>query len=194
MPANNDLPVEGGFFVAVVGPSGAGKDTLLNHARNALADRKGVFFVRRVITRAVDGDTEDHTPSTLEEFDKNARDDRFAFHWEAHGLKYGLPIEIDDRIRAGECAVCNGSRAVLPGLSKRYANFLVVSITASPEILADRLAARGRESTVQIRARLERGAGPDDRWPDAVIIDNSGPVEAAGNELVAAILKLASAT
>ncbi|MCP4316060.1 MAG: phosphonate metabolism protein/1,5-bisphosphokinase (PRPP-forming) PhnN [Hyphomicrobiales bacterium] len=183
-------PVEGGAFIAVVGPSGAGKDTLMNFAREALAGRKGVFFVRRVITRPVDGAAEDHTPSTFEEFDRNARDGQFAFHWDAHGLKYGLPSDIDDRIRAGECAVCNGSRAVLQGLSERYANFLVVSITASPQVLVSRLALRGRESTAEIRERLERSAGLQTQWPGAVVVDNSGSVEAAGNELVAAIQKM----
>jgi len=45
------LPIRNGAFVAVVGPSGAGKDTLIAHARDALAGEPQVEFVRRVITR-----------------------------------------------------------------------------------------------------------------------------------------------
>ena len=187
-PQDSQLPVSGGTFVAVVGPSGSGKDTLLNYARRTLADRQDVFFVRRIITRPRDGATEDHTPASVEQFEKDSRDGRFAFHWDAHGLKYGLPAEIDTRIGAGDCAVCNGSRAALRGLSKRYANFLVISVTASRQVLASRLALRGRESSEEIHARLERGAGMQAHWPGAVIVDNSTTIEAAGDQLVAAIL------
>ncbi|MDA4846092.1 phosphonate metabolism protein/1,5-bisphosphokinase (PRPP-forming) PhnN [Hoeflea poritis] len=184
-----DLPVEGGAFVAVVGPSGAGKDTLMNFARDALAGREDVFFVRRVITRPADGATEDHIPATAEAFEAQLKQGKFAFHWPAHGLKYGLPVEIDTRIRAGHCAVCNGSRAALQGLGERYANFTVINITASPDVLAGRLALRGRESEDEILRRLARSANLKVDWPGAIVVDNSGDVETAGRALVAAILE-----
>ena len=49
-----------GVFVAVVGPSGAGKDTLIDYARAHLAGEPDYEFVRRVITRPNDGSSEDH--------------------------------------------------------------------------------------------------------------------------------------
>ena len=39
------------MLVLVVGPSGAGKDTLLDAAKQALADNGRFHFVRRVVTR-----------------------------------------------------------------------------------------------------------------------------------------------
>jgi len=195
MPADTSerqsVPVTGGAFVAVVGPSGCGKDTLINHARRALSSRNNVFFVRRVITRPIDGATEDHIPVTVEQFERKRGDGDFAFHWDAHGLKYGLPVEIDARIRDGDCAVCNGSRAVLEALSRRYAGFQVVSITAAPEKIAQRLARRGRESSDEIRARLERSAELSDTWPGAIIVNNSTTIEAAGDRLVDVIRNVA---
>ncbi len=181
------LPIKGGAFVAVVGPSGAGKDTLLKFARSALADEESVFFVQRVITRPADGRTEDHIPTTMEEFDAAERAGRFAFRWEAHGLKYGLPAEIDERIRAGHTAVCNGSRAALSRLRARYAHFVAINVMARREVLASRLAERGRESREDILRRLERSAALDKSIYDALEIDNSGPIDVAGAALVAAI-------
>ena len=54
------LPIRNGALVAVVGPSGAGKDTLIAHAKAALGDEPQVDFVRRCVTRPSDGQTEDH--------------------------------------------------------------------------------------------------------------------------------------
>ncbi|MCY6382031.1 phosphonate metabolism protein/1,5-bisphosphokinase (PRPP-forming) PhnN [Hoeflea prorocentri] len=191
-PERSTLPgdhaVTRGTFIAVVGPSGAGKDTLMNRARRELTDRSDLFFVRRVITRPADGATENHIPCTPEAFEQKLGNDGFAFHWDAHGLRYGLPIEIDERIAAGHRAVCNGSRAALDGLSRHYANFRVIEITASAEVLANRLAARGRENPEDIRARLERSAVLNARWPGAMVIDNSGDIDTASRALVEAIL------
>ena len=86
-----------GAFVAVVGPSGAGKDTLIGYAKARLAEKgRGRFhFVRRVITRAADGSTEDHDTLSPMAFERAEADGAFALSWEAHGLCYGLPAEID---------------------------------------------------------------------------------------------------
>ena len=187
MKSDMSLPVTGGAFIAVVGPSGAGKDTLLNYARQALADDEDVFFVRRVITRPTDAATEDHIAATPAEFEAAKSAGQFSLTWEAHGLEYGLPIEIDTRIRAGQTAVCNGSRAALGRLQSRYAHFVAINVTARRDVLADRLMARGRESRAEILKRLARSAALDKSLYGALEIDNSGAVEIAGAALVAAI-------
>ena len=182
------LPIRNGAFVAVVGPSGAGKDTLIAHAKAALADEPQVEFVRRVITRVSDGETEDHDTLTDGEFLEALAEGAFALAWEAHGLRYGLPSMIDVAIENGHVAVANVSRGALPALRQRYANVAVVEITADPEILAARLAGRGRESRGEVLARLARTVACDTTGP-AIALDNSGPKEIAGDKLVAIIRK-----
>lgn len=182
------LPIRNGAFVAVVGPSGAGKDTLIAHAKAALADEPQVEFVRRVITRHSDGQTEDHDTLADAEFVEAEGYGAFALAWEAHGLRYGLPASIDRAIGNGHVAIANVSRGALPALRERYANVAVVEVTADPEILAARLAGRGRESRGEILARLARTIACETTGT-SIPLDNSGPKEIAGDRLVAIIRK-----
>jgi ribose 1,5-bisphosphokinase len=183
------LPVRNGVFVVVVGPSGAGKDTLIGYAREQFADSEAVEFVRRVITRPSDAASEDHDSLTEPEFDEAEKDGAFAVSWSAHGLKYGLPAGLDRLIGNGHVAVANGSRGAIPLIKARYANVVVVEVTASPEILAERLAARGRESRGEVLARLARSAELGDQLAGAVRIDNGGSREEAGERFCAVLRK-----
>lgn len=189
--AHEVLPVRSGVLVAVVGPSGAGKDTLLKAARDAFTPADDVLFVRRTITRPEDGETEAHRALSVEAFRRDEAAGAFAVVWEAHGLSYGIPCEVDDHVASGHVAVLNGSRAALPLLAARYQNLHVVHVTARPEIRAERLAARGREDRAAILARLAREAeiAPDRCLERAVTIDNSGAVEDGVAALVAEIRK-----
>jgi ribose 1,5-bisphosphokinase len=172
-----------GRLVLVVGPSGAGKDTLIGLAQAACADDAGVVFARRVVTRAA-SEFENNEQVTPDAFrDAQARG-AFAVDWEAHGLCYALPRTIDDHIRAGRSVVANISRTVIPALRAGYDNVVVVSITAPPEVLAARLAARGRDSDGPIGERLRRSV--EDAAPDA-IISNVGAAAAHADELVGVI-------
>src|SRR4051794_8643592 len=99
-----------GAFVAVIGPSGAGKDTVMDSARAELADRGSAFvFPRRLITRPI-GPGEDHVPVGDADFTRIERDGGFALSWRAHGLSYGVPIAVVDSVRSGDVVVMNISR------------------------------------------------------------------------------------
>ena len=183
------FPIRDGVFVAVVGPSGAGKDTVIGYAAERLSEDEGVDFVRRVITRPCDGSSEIHDTLADAAFDEAKASGAFALTWEAHGLKYGIPASVDDAIANGRVAIANGSRSAIPVLRERYANVAVVEITARPEILAERLASRARESRGEVLARLARAGAIELSRPGVVSIDNSGPREIAGERFVAIVRK-----
>lgn len=189
-----DQTPSAGTMIVVVGPSGAGKDSLINLARTHYADDPRVGFVRRVITRPADGATEDHVPATVEAFEEQKGQGRFAVSWGAHGLFYGIPAETRSELDAGRLLIANGSRAAIGAFVSAYPNVAVVEITARPDIIAGRLAARGRESAQEIEKRLARDAG---EWHPAcphIRIDNSGALDEASSALIAAIDSLATKT
>lgn len=175
-----------GCLVLVVGPSGAGKDTLIDFARNRLRADPRVHFVRRIISRPA-GAGEDHEPVDTDEFDRRAREGGFSLHWQAHGLSHGIPSEIDDWLERGDVVVTNGSRAILPHARRKYPQLLVVNVTAPMDVLALRLVERGRENLESIRQRLLRSEQQDIEGNDVLHIDNSGPVEIVGECLLAVL-------
>jgi len=150
------------MLVLVVGPSGAGKDTLLDAARAALAGDPGVRFVRRVITRPAEAGGEAHEAVSEAEFTARA----FALAWQAHGLRYGIPDDIAVDLAVGRVVVANVSRGVIAAAAGRFA-VRVIEITALPKVLAARLATRGRESAPDVAARLARTVA----LPDGVTVE-----------------------
>lgn len=177
-----------GTLVLVVGPSGAGKDTLIAYARARLDARAGLAFARRRITRRADA-TEDHLAIGEVEFARAAEAGEFPLHWRANGLCYALGPEVAEAIRAGHVVVANGSRATVAQARRCFADLRLVLVTAPPHVLAARLAARGRESAEDAERRLKRE--PALEMPPEITLVNDGPVEAAGERLVEFLARLA---
>ncbi len=161
-----------GRLILVVGPSGAGKDTLLGLAKAACADDPNIVFPRRVITRQASA-SEDNEEVSAGTFQAALARNEYAMHWEAHGHCYALSRAIDDEIRAGHTVVANVSRTVIAAMRTAYANVLVVSITAPPDVLAERLALRKRASDGKIENRLHRTVDEAAAAPDATIVNTS---------------------
>ena len=174
-----------GLFVAIVGPSGAGKDALIRGLASRLGESDGVFYARRVVTRRADA-FEDHDTLAHEAFAAARAEGRFALAWSAHGLHYGVPREIEARLAAGCAVVCNVSRAADPEVRRLYRPSLVVLVTARPETLAARLAARGRDDGASRRERLARSAVAEVAFEPDATIDNDGALD----EAVARLLDL----
>lgn len=175
-PESAAPPSAGGVLVLVVGPSGAGKDTLLNAARAACAGDDTVRFARRGVTRDT-STSEDHVSFSDAEFEKALADGAFSFWWEAHGLKYGVPISIEANLAAGLTVVCNVSRNIVAGLRERYPQCCVVLITAPEAIRRARVAARERASDGDPAKRAKRAAPGVEELRPTLVIDNTGTIE-----------------
>ncbi|MGN8153061.1 phosphonate metabolism protein/1,5-bisphosphokinase (PRPP-forming) PhnN [Agrobacterium sp. 22094] len=174
-----------GTMIVVVGPSGAGKDTLIDYAAERLRDQADVHFVRRIITRDSDAGGENHEGCSEETFQRKKVAGEFCVSWSAHGLHYGIPASVKQHLKKGGVAVANGSRSALPHFRAAFPNLKVVVVTARPEILSARLANRGRESMSEIMGRLDRKVDAICDSFDVTTIDNSGEIEEAGSVLLA---------
>lgn len=166
-----------GPVIAVVGPSGVGKDSLMS----ALAvSGPSLRLVRRVITRAPEAGGEDYQAVTEPEFSALAENGVFALHWQAHGLHYGIPRDIETLREGAGGVLVNLSRSVLLQAQEVFGDFIVLSVTARPEVLAQRLTARGREDAQEVERRLARATNPLPQGLAQVHeIDNSGALSAA---------------
>ncbi len=168
--------------VAIVGPSGVGKDSLIA----ALAARPGMRALRRVVTRPADPSEPFH-PATEAEFDAMVRADAFALHWSAHGLRYGVPLSEVEALAAGDTGLLNLSRAVLARAARVLPGFAVLQVTAPRDVLARRLAGRGRECEAEIRTRLARSGPALPEGVDAISVDNGGTLDQAVREAARAL-------
>lgn len=167
------------MIFAVVGPSGAGKDTLI---AGALAARPDLRLVRRVITRPTEAGGEDFEGVTEAEFAFRLGRGDFALHWQAHGLRYGIPREQ----LTGE-VLFNGSRAALPEALRLFPDLRVILVTAPAHVLASRLATRGRETEADIRKRLDRAAFALPKGLTATVVQNDTTREEGVARLLAAL-------
>jgi ribose 1,5-bisphosphokinase len=173
-----------GGFVFVVGPSGAGKDSLIGFARGAFANDQRIIFPRRIVTRA-SSEHEDHDSMDETAFAQSEASSAFTLCWRAHGLGYAIPKSAREEVEAGKVAVCNISRRVVPWTRVHLPNVAVVEVTAPAEILAARLAGRARLEDGDLAARLARSLQV---WTpvDASIV-NDRSIDEGGRELVALI-------
>jgi thymidine phosphorylase len=176
-----------GILFVVVGPSGAGKDTLIDGARRALSEDGRFHFARRIITRAADAGGEDHEAVDDAAFETLLADGGLLVSWRAHGLSYGLPASLRDVLASGRHVVANGSRAALEALARLVPRLLALHVTATPGVLAQRLSGRGRESAGDIEARLARATLALPAGIEAIEVDNSSSVEEGVEHFLAAL-------
>lgn len=181
-----------GALVLVVGPSGVGKDSLITAARHALGNDNRFTFVRRVVARAVDAEVEDHDGMPPEDFTQAEATGRFCLCWDAHDVRYALPISVDTDLSLAKVVVANVSRHVVGEALNRYPTCAVVLITAEISCRAERLIRRGREGRDQITARLAREGAAVPSGINPIVIDNSGLLAIGVTAFVMALRKIAA--
>ncbi|CAG8867825.1 Ribose 1,5-bisphosphate phosphokinase PhnN [Pseudomonas fluorescens] len=172
-----------GRLIYLMGPSGAGKDSLIDASRAQLL-AAGAEVARRVITRSAEAKGEDAVSVSVEEFARLRATGALALDWQANGLAYGIPASVDDWLGEGRHVLVNGSRAYLRQARARYPDLIAIQLEVDPRILQQRLLARGREPVRQIEERLERGRQLQVTEDDSVhILDNSGSLKDAAQGL-----------
>ena len=181
-----------GLFFFVVGPSGAGKDSLIEGARAAcesgrLAGCAEVVFARRVITRAAGSPGEDHDALDDRTFAAERERGAFLMTWEAHGLSYGLRRDLLDALAGGRHVIANGSRNSVADLAARVPQLVVIEVTAPAEVLAARILSRGRETPEQVHARVMRQVDPLQADVHSIEVANDGTLEEGVARFIAAL-------
>lgn len=177
------------MLLLIVGPSGAGKDALLAAARDQLGEDHRFRFVRRVITRPPGMVGEEYDSLTVQEFELQRDSGGFALSWRAHGLHYGIPADISLDLAQGRVVIANVSRAMVAEAAQRFP-VQVVEIRAPADLIARRLAARGREDAVDVARRLARQIElplPVERE----VVMNDGTIAEGARRLVAVLNRVA---
>lgn len=175
-----------GYFFAVVGPSGAGKDSLMDGAKLVLPADQYVF-AKRVVTRPAGQVGEDYESCPEKLFAQRDRDGEFLTTWQAHGFRYGLKQSLRDKQEAGIHVLANCSRAAIATLGTKVNNLVVLEVWARPEILAERLKHRGRETAQEIALRLAREGQAIPNSIKTIRVANNGELQDAIDAFVLAI-------
>ena len=176
-----------GRLILVVGPSGVGKDSLIDEARIAFRDDPRYVFVRRVVTRKAAADSEDHDSLDEAAFVEAEKRGLFALTWRAHGLCYGLPMAMRSQLAKGHKVIANISRSVVSQAECLCPHVTLLNLTADPAILAARIAQRGREQTADIAKRVERDSAIHVRKAHIITIENNTELRDAAALFIEAI-------
>jgi phosphonate metabolism protein PhnN/1,5-bisphosphokinase (PRPP-forming) len=179
-------------LILVVGPSGAGKDSLLACARDALAGDGSFHFARRVVTRPTVRGTEEYHSTTPEVFSADERAGKFLLSWRAHGLAYGIPCSLDGWRDNGIALVANVSRSVVDSARRNLAPVGIIVVTAPLDVLARRLTTRGRETSAEAALRLRRAGDSLPVGPDVHTVVNNTTLDAAAGLFIAALRRIAA--
>ncbi len=178
-------------IILIVGPSGSGKDTLLRHARKALESQHGFIFSKRYITRPPDTN-EDNYYVDQYAFEQLCRGGFFLATWEAHNNLYGIPHHIFITSETSSAIVCSISRTAISDFEKIYSDSVTINVTASDEILRERLAKRGREDELSINRRIQRAKLPI-QSNKLITFDNSVALEESKRGFTSLLYNLSQA-
>ncbi len=178
-------------LVYVIGPSGAGKDSVLAWVMQHAEPGLGLHLARRSVSRAAHDSSEPHESLDSTQFAELARQGVFAMHWFANNLWYGVRHAELLPLAQGQTVLVNGSRGWLAEARLRFPDITVAQIIASPEVRRERLLLRRRESAEMIAARLERARTFELAPHEAHLsVMNDSTIEAAGASFLDQLARL----
>ncbi|MGB0748370.1 MAG: phosphonate metabolism protein/1,5-bisphosphokinase (PRPP-forming) PhnN [Magnetospiraceae bacterium] len=170
-----------GTLFLVVGPSGAGKDTLIRAARARFAEETRFVFPRRYITRAPDPKAEDHMHVDHDTYETMRRDGAFALSWSAYGDYYGVPRDIERDLADGKDVVVNVSRTIVDAVSANFPSVKVIWLTVAPEILSKRLRQRPGIQELDRLVREARAQSYTPHGDNVRTLANNGDITAGAD-------------
>lgn len=174
-----------GTLFLLVGNSGTGKDTLLSYIQDHWrATTRGLVVPKRYITRPESPETEAFISISPGDFKSMLERDAFSMSWNSYDTWYGVGREVLDEVARGNLVVVNVSRQIIPDTLAKHPSTKVIKVVVPVEVLAARIAQRGRETAVQIASRLDRARSMEAAVDANFIVDNSGTIEQAGNALL----------
>jgi ribose 1,5-bisphosphokinase len=175
-----------GKLLYVMGPSGSGKDSIIQYVKNVSEQHSTPLVVmHRYITRPHDSGGEHHIEVSDHGYNMRQSLGLFAMDWQANGLKYGIGIELNAYLEKGIAVIVNGSRSYLPTAQQHYPHIIPVLIQVDAHLLRERLQQRGRESTKEIEERIQRSEHFDRQEITGVLtIFNNHTIEEAGKHLL----------
>lgn len=171
-----------GTLFLIVGPSGAGKETLATQVCQHCPE---LYLMPRIITRpAVDGE---HISVSIEEYASLKRNYGFALFWDAHGSRYGVSRKMEERLASGQSVVLIGSRSIVDEARSKFQPLKVIQLVAKLDVLSKRLRQRARDTEDDIDRRLGRADRSEPRGGDVITIENSGTCEEGLTLMLAAL-------
>jgi len=165
-----------GYLFLVVGPSGSGKDTLIDYVTGKLPVSK----VKRFVTRPPNA-FEDFTSVSVSEFDSMV----FFLKWGSYDKQYGIGSDILDGLKSGKHFIINVSRDVISEAKSKWRDTFVIALSVPKDVLVKRALERGRDSPEEVAKRLSR---------DFVVsadftVDSSNPDASVAGEKIVSFIK-----
>ena len=179
------------LLVVVSGPSGVGKDAMLARVREL---RPEVFWAITATTRAMRPGEEHgvhHLFHTREEFLELLERGELLEHAEVYGNLYGVPkAPVREALAAGRDAIVRTDVQGAASIRALAPDALLIFVAPpSLEELERRLRSRDTESAEEtaLRVEMSRQEMRDAAWFDAVVVNETGGLEDAAQEVMAVI-------